>query len=131
MPSRKSKHKFGMALTAEEGTDNVNIIGRLWIEKSGETAFSWSRAMLLDGIEKHGSISAAARSMKMSYPKAWRLVKEMNERFNVPLVIKKSGGKGGGEAELTDAGRKVRDRFWKLVDGFTKWLEKQNFEEDL
>ena len=130
MARTKSKHKFGMALSSSRkprGKDRLSVVGRLWIEKDDQTVFSWSRAMLLDGIDKHRSISAAAREMNMSYPKAWRLVKEMNERFETPLVIKKAGGKSGGEAELTKKGKDIRDRFWKLVDDFSDWLDQERF----
>lgn len=65
------------------------------------------KMMLLDGIERFGSISAAARALNMSYARAWRLIDAMNGRFKSPLVRKVSGGQGGGGAELTDSGRAV------------------------
>jgi molybdate transport system regulatory protein len=65
------------------------------------------KMLLLDGIERHGSISAAARMLNMSYARAWRLIETMNRRFKSPLVSKAPGGQGGGGAHLTEAGRTV------------------------
>lgn len=65
------------------------------------------KMMLLDGIERHGSISAAARTLDMSYARAWRLIAAMNVRFTSPLVEKATGGQGGGGTTLTDTGKAV------------------------
>jgi molybdate transport system regulatory protein len=62
---------------------------------------------LLEQIESAGSISAAARAMTMSYKRAWDLVEEMNASFERPLVAAQTGGKKGGGAKLTSAGRSV------------------------
>ncbi|TXH35810.1 MAG: LysR family transcriptional regulator [Rhodospirillaceae bacterium] len=62
---------------------------------------------LLQLIDDLGSISAAGRSMGMSYRRAWLLVEEVNGAFREPLVEKMPGGSGGGGAVLTSAGRDV------------------------
>ena len=41
---------------------------------------------LLEAISKTGSISAAARSMNMSYRRAWLLVDELNKLLSEPAV---------------------------------------------
>jgi molybdate transport system regulatory protein len=65
------------------------------------------KADLLDGIRETGSIAAAGRRMGMSYKRAWLLVETMNAMFVAPLVVSSKGGKAGGGAELTEAGRTV------------------------
>ncbi len=62
---------------------------------------------LLESIADNGSISAAARTMGMSYARAWRLVDDMNRCFARPLVVTASGGKHGGGAKVTDDGKQV------------------------
>lgn len=62
------------------------------------------KAELLGLIRDTGSISAAGRTMKMSYKRAWMLVEEMNAAFRETLVESTRGGPGGGGARLTDAG---------------------------
>lgn len=60
---------------------------------------------LLQKIDEFGSISAAGRSMHMSYRQAWALVDQLNHAFQEPVVTSKIGGKSGGGAELTEFGR--------------------------
>ncbi len=68
-------------------------------------AFGPGKADLLDAIDAHGSISAAARALGMSYRRTWLLVDEMNRCWQDRLVA--TGRGGGGGARLTDAGRAV------------------------
>jgi molybdate transport system regulatory protein len=62
---------------------------------------------LLELIAAHGSISSAARAMKMSYRRAWLLMDEVNNMFASPVFETQLGGKGGGNARLTEFGRKL------------------------
>ena len=63
------------------------------------------KILLLDNIDRHGSISAAGRAMNMSYRQAWDLVDQLNRAFIEPVVSSQAGGKAGGGAVLTDFGR--------------------------
>jgi molybdate transport system regulatory protein len=65
------------------------------------------KADLLAAIADTGSISAAGRSMGMSYKKAWYLIDTMNRCFCEPLVLASKGGSGRGGAQLTLTGEKV------------------------
>jgi molybdate transport system regulatory protein len=62
---------------------------------------------LLEAIRKTGSITAAARSMKMSYRRAWLLVDEINRLLSEPAVTAAAGGANGGGATLKPAGQKT------------------------
>ncbi|HQV26197.1 MAG TPA: LysR family transcriptional regulator, partial [Acinetobacter sp.] len=46
-----------------------------------EIAFGPGKADLLEAIQRTGSISQAAKSMNMSYRRAWQLVETMNQSF--------------------------------------------------
>jgi molybdate transport system regulatory protein len=59
---------------------------------------------LLRRIRDTGSISAAARGMKMSYKRAWLLIESVNSGFRKPLVLAAPGGRRGGGARLTPFG---------------------------
>ncbi len=65
------------------------------------------KADLLELIEETGSISAAAKRMKMSYRRAWTLVEAMNGAFRNPLVQASTGGAGGGGARVSESGKEV------------------------
>lgn len=62
---------------------------------------------MLDAIAEAGSISAAARSLGMSYRRAWQLVDVMNRCFCEKLVETQPGGGGSAGARLTEAGAQM------------------------
>ena len=78
---------------------------KLWIERRGRAVLGEGRAALLRGIEAQGSISGAARSLGMSYRRAWLLVQDMNQAAGEPLTEAAIGGRSGGGAGLTPFGR--------------------------
>lgn len=72
------------------------------------------KARLLESIRDTGSISAAARDMRMSYKRAWVLLDSMNQAFTEPLVTASPGGAGGGGATLTPFGAEVLERYRRI-----------------
>ena len=78
------------------------------------TALGPGKVRLLVAITETGSISGAARSMKMSYRRAWMLVDAMNRSFAGDLVTTVTGGKGGGGARITDLGLDVLKRYHEM-----------------
>ncbi len=62
---------------------------------------------LLEQIIATGSISAAGRSMGMSYRRAWLLIDAVNKMFAEPVVIAAAGGARGGGAVVTENGRQL------------------------
>jgi molybdate transport system regulatory protein len=78
-------------------------------------AVGHGKIRLLEAIRDHGSISAAGRSMGMSYRRAWLLVDALNALFDQPVIATKHGGQGGG-AELTAFGSRVVERYRTIED---------------
>jgi molybdate transport system regulatory protein len=74
---------------------------------SGPLAFGPGKAELLERIRSTGSLSAAAGEMEMSYMKAWKIVRGLNERFREPVVALSRGGDKRGGAGLTPAGERL------------------------
>ncbi len=103
----------------------LQVKGRLWIEKQGETYLSWGRVVLLERIGELGSVSAAAKSMQMSFSHAWHLVEAMNTLAPELLVEKQAGGRQGGGAWLTEAGQQAVADFWKRVERFQQWIDQE------
>ena len=98
------------------------VRGRIWVEKDGELYMGWGRVMLLERIDKFGSIAAAARSMRLGYRNAWLWIEAANRLAPAPLVEKTAGGPGGGHARLTEEGRKVIAQYRELRAKFEEFL---------
>ena len=81
-----------------------------------ERALGPGRADVLAAIEREGSISAAGRSLGMSYRFTWALVESMNTCFVEKLVEAAPGGRRGGGASLTEAGRRVLEAYRALEE---------------
>ncbi len=81
-----------------------------------EIAMGPGKADLLDAIKAHGSISAAARAMGMSYRRAWLLVDCMNRCWRAPLVATAPGMAHGGGAGITAFGEDIL-RHYRALQG--------------
>lgn len=60
--------------------------GRFWLTLGGRNFLGRGRVELLRRIDETGSISQAARAMKMSYKAAWDAVDAMNGAWGRALV---------------------------------------------
>ena len=125
----KKVPSFGANHAAPEAGKHRNDAGiqlrsKVWLEVDGKLLMGWGRAQLLERIDELGSISAAARSMKVAYRNAWLWVEAMNSLAPRPLVEKSTGGPRGGYARLTEEGRRVlreyketRERVRRMAGG--------------
>lgn len=89
----------------------TNNAPRLRILLGEAIAVGPGKADLLAAIAADGSISAAARTMGMSYRRAWLLVDELNRVFVGPVVVSETGGRRGGGAVLTALGQDILRRY--------------------
>jgi len=83
---------------------------------------------LLELIGEHGSISQAARAMKMSYRRAWLLADEVNRMFSEPVLETQHGGAGGGHARLTTFGHALVGHYRAIEAQALKSFNKQIIE---
>jgi len=95
-------------------TDSPVPYLQLRVKLGAGAVFGPGKAELLEHIAATGSISAAARAMRMSYKRAWQLVDDMNRAFAQPLVATAAGGVQGGGTALTPAGEKILDCYRTL-----------------
>lgn len=72
------------------------------------------KALVLEAIDREGSIRAAGKALGMSYRRIWLLVDEMNRCFTGKLVETLSGGGRERGARLTETGREVLAAFREL-----------------
>jgi molybdate transport system regulatory protein len=80
---------------------------RLRIRSGDDIAVGPGKIDLLEAIADTGSITAAAKSLGMSYRRAWLLVDTMNRCFKSRVVETEAGGQRGGGTELTTLGAEV------------------------
>lgn len=89
---------------------------RLRVTRGKTAIMGPGKADLLEAILASGSISQAARHMRMSYRRAWDLVDDLNSQFVTPLVQTSRGGTRGGGAQLTETGEQVLQRYRAMED---------------
>jgi len=88
-----------------------HIRARFWITGKNSGYIGIGRIELLEKIEELGSMNQAAKSMGMSYKKAWKLIEELNGMYDQPLIVKAQGGKSGGGSVLTPKGKLLIKEF--------------------
>jgi molybdate transport system regulatory protein len=97
--------------------------GHIWLDGSEGTFLGYGRVVLLERIHEFGSITKAAKSMELSYRRAWVLIDSMNRQAPKPFVVTSAGGKGGGGTLVTEEGKRAIMLFWKFHKDFQRFLE--------
>lgn len=87
-----------------EAGDSPGATLTLRVDLATAGAIGPGKIKLLERIGETGSISAAGRSMGMSYRQAWLLVDSLNQLFREPVTATAAGGARGGGARLTSFG---------------------------
>ncbi len=117
--TKKSRLPAGEAGTQPSPATLPRLKLSLRLMHGEEIALGPGKADLLEAITRTGSISAAGKSMDMSYRRAWMLVDVMNRCFKSPLVETAKGGSHGGGAWLTPLGKEVLAHY-RIMDGAAK-----------
>jgi molybdate transport system regulatory protein len=89
------------------------------------TAMGPGKAELLEAIQEYGSISKAAKKMKMSYRRAWELVSVMNQCFKDPLVLTAQGGTHGGGAKVSGLGLVILKNYRDMEAKVARFASKE------
>ena len=107
-----------MAYTRPMPSNNnqrIELGGSVWLTVGGENLGGPGRIALLAQIAEQGSITHAAKAVKMSYKAAWDAIDAMNNLAGEPLVQRMAGGKGGGGTVLTQRGMQLVQNF-RLIE---------------
>jgi molybdate transport system regulatory protein len=80
---------------------------RMRIRSADAVALGPGKVDLLEAVREYGSISAAARSLDMSYRRAWLLIDELNRSLKSPATHSEQGGQSGGGCTLTPVGETI------------------------
>ncbi len=106
----KSKQRW-LQQSGRTQSGRIELGGSVWMTVGGESLGGPGRVDLLALIAEHGSITHAAKAMKMSYKAAWDAIDTMNNLAGEPLVERVTGGKGGGGTVLTRRGAQLVENF--------------------
>jgi molybdate transport system regulatory protein len=93
---------------------------RLRIDFGEQIAVGPGKIALLECMRDTGSLSKAARAMKMSYRRAWQLLESLNASFREPVVLTTIGGKGGGGTVITALGEALVAAYRELERDVTQ-----------
>ena len=79
---------------------HLKLTVRLYTEDD-QRCFGPGIATLLERVQEHKSLRAAAASMEMAYSKAWRIIRTAEAVFGCKMLSSTIGGQHGGGAVLT------------------------------
>ncbi|MBM4065374.1 MAG: LysR family transcriptional regulator [Planctomycetes bacterium] len=96
---------------------------KIWLEEKGGVAFAEGRRMLLEAVDRLGSLNAAAKELGMSYRAAWGKIKATEKALGIKLLEVTTGGKGGGGATLTPEAKELVSKYKQYIDRMTFLVE--------
>jgi molybdate transport system regulatory protein len=99
----------------------IEVECHISIRKNGQCFLSRTKTDLLDAIIQSGSLSGAAKNLKISYQHAWNMTSEINQLGTEPLVILQRGGSNGGGAEISPYGLRILKEY-RLIEKQVKTL---------
>ena len=86
--------------------------------------FSVGPMELLEKIETYSSIKKATAAMGMSYTKALRIIRTIEEELGFPVVISEKGGNNHGATNLTEKGKLVLAVYKEIYTDVSEYAEK-------
>jgi len=108
----------------EPRREPLELVGSVWFQSGEQTLGGASRIALLAAVRDTGSITGAAKAVGMSYKAAWDAVDTMNNLAGEPLVVRATGGKGGGGTTLTARAVRLIDTFRAVEREHRSFLER-------
>lgn len=100
----------------------ITLEGSVWMSVDGNSLGGQGRIALLASIAECGSISQAAKNVKMSYKAAWDAIDGMNHLAGEALVERVTGGKGGGGTRLTPRGLQLVKNFRLIAQEHQRFI---------
>lgn len=93
------------------GDDFMEYKFRIWLTRNNKKVFGEGPLKLLKKVEELGSLRQAALSMEMSYSKAWKIIKNIEEEFKITVLETYIGGKKGGGSSITKEARDFMNKY--------------------
>jgi molybdate transport system regulatory protein len=106
-----------------KGSETTKVAYKIWLDNNGK-AFGDGPYELLKRVDKGKSLHQAAIQMGMSYSKAWRLVRSLEERLGFALLDRKIGGQSGGGSHVTSQGKVLMNHYGRFRRDVERGLER-------
>ena len=85
----------------------LRVRSKVWLERGDRFVIGDGGLQLLQGIERHESLTAAARAIGWSYRHAWDYLRRAQDALGLPLTRARPGKGTGRGTVLTEAGRAI------------------------
>lgn len=102
----------------------LELDGTIWLRAGEDNWGGRGRIELLAAIGQTGSITAGAKAVGLSYKAAWDAIDTMNNLAGEPLVVRTTGGKGGGGSVLTPRAQRLIESFRVLEAEHRRFVER-------
>ena len=102
----------------------LELDGTIWLRAGDNNWGGHGRIALLSAIGQTGSITAGAKAVGLSYKAAWDAIDTMNNLAGEPLVVRTTGGKGGGGSVLTPRAERLIESFRVLEAEHRRFVER-------
>jgi molybdate transport system regulatory protein len=109
----------------------IEVECHISIKKNGNCFLGAVKTELLKEIIQSGSLSGAAKKMKISYQHAWNMIDQMNRVAPEPLVNMQRGGANGGGAEISVYGERILREYRQIEAQVEKLVSQINVEINL
>jgi molybdate transport system regulatory protein len=109
----------------------IEVEAHISIKRNGVAFLNPVRTKLLHEIKQSGSLSAAAKKLKISYQHAWNMIGDINRNAPEPLVVMQRGGINGGGAEISEYGTKILRDYQIINETVRKMVGQINVEINL
>lgn len=94
----------------EDTADSVTGGVKVWIRRK-KNGLGPGGYRLFMAITEFGSVKKACAETGVSYSKGWSIIHAAEDELGFKIVERQQGGAGGGEAHLTEKGKKLLELY--------------------
>ena len=110
----------------EVGVDQlVEYRFKFWLTQNNSKVFGEGPVKLLKKVHELGSLRQAAIAMDMSYSKAWKMIKNVEEGLSISVLERSIGGAKGGGSSLTIEAISLISRYETLIKNIELLITKE------
>lgn len=114
--SRQKSHKKNKQDSGDTSSE-MRMRVSVWIEdEQSQLLFGEGRFQIIEAVAEHGSLSAAATALGMSYRGLWARIRFSEKRLGFSLLESHAGRGPSSGTSLTPEGQDILDRYRSFRD---------------